>query len=345
MNCQGQATDGGSDTTSSRPDVPAPALPPDLPSELRAALDRLATGVSRKDLAARAAAQSQNYRAGGGSQAIRSQGDALAYAFTRLPATYAAAIAVFNAARQVCDLEPRSLLDIGAGPGTAAFAAAEAFAVLSDIRLVESNAGMRELGAALMAQSSRPVLRAASYHGSLAPAGAVPADLVVASYVAGELAPGDLAGFALALWAATAQALVVIEPGTPAGYGRIMRIRSLLIEAGAHVAAPCPHERGCPLAAPDWCHFAQRLPRSRDHQQVKGAFVPFEDEKFSYVVASRAPPCRIDARLLAPSRVTKGAITSKLCTAEGLVTDTVARRDGEAYRRCKSWRWGDGVSR
>ena len=118
-------------------------LPPDLPSELRAALDSLATGISRKDLAARAAAQSQNYRAGGGSQAIRSQDDALAYAFTRLPATYAAAIAVFNALREVCDLEPQSLLDIGAGPGTAAFAAAEAFGSLTSIRLVESNAEMR----------------------------------------------------------------------------------------------------------------------------------------------------------------------------------------------------------
>jgi ribosomal protein RSM22 (predicted rRNA methylase) len=325
--------------------VPPAALPPDLPAELRAALDRLATGISRKDLAARAAAQSQNYRAGGGSQAIRSQGDALAYAFTRLPATYAAAIAVFNAVRQVLDFEPRSLLDIGAGPGTAAFAAVEAFATLSDIRLVEANAGMRELGSALMAQSSHPVLRAASCYGSLGLAGAAPADLVVASYVAGELVPGDVAGFARALWAATVQALVVIEPGTPAGYGRIMQIRSLLIEAGAHVAAPCPHERGCPLVAPDWCHFAQRLPRSRDHQQVKGAFVPFEDEKFSYVVASRTPPRRIDARLLAPPRVTKVAVTSKLCTAEGLVADTATRRDGEAYRRRKSWRWGDGVSR
>jgi ribosomal protein RSM22 (predicted rRNA methylase) len=312
---------------------------------LRAALDRLATGTSRKDLAARAAAQSQNYRAGGGSQAIRSPSDALAYAFTRLPATYAAAIAVFNAVREVCDLEPQSLLDIGAGPGTAAFAAAEAFGTLSDIRLVEANAGMRELGAALMLEASRAALRAASYHGSLATARTAPADLVVASYVAGELAPSDLAGFAQALWAATAQALVVIEPGTPAGYGRIMQIRGLLIEAGAHVAAPCPHERDCPLVAPDWCHFAQRLPRSRDHQQVKGAFVPFEDEKFSYVVASRALPRRIDARVLAPPKVTKGAVTSKLCTAEGLVADTAARRDSEAYRRRKSWRWGDGVSR
>ena len=294
----------------------------------------------------RAAAQSQNYRAGGGSQAIRSRDDALAYAFTRLPATYAAAIAVFNALCEICDLEPRSLLDVGAGPSTAAFAASEAFAGLADIRLLEPNAHMQELGSALLAQAARPALRAASYHGSFAPRPAVaPADLVVASYVAGELVPNELASFAQALWAATAQVLVVIEPGTPAGYGRIMQIRGLLIGGGAHVAAPCPHERDCPLVAPDWCHFAQRLPRLRDHRRVKGANVPFEDEKFSYVVLSRAPPRRVDARVLAPPKLNKSAVTAELCTAQGVVTDSAARRDGDDYRRRNSWRWGDGVSR
>src|SRR5258708_26338555 len=96
-----------------------------------------------------------------------------------------------------------------------------------------------------------------------------PADLVVASYAAGEIAEGKLPRFAQLLWAATAGALVIIEPGTPTGYGRILRVRSELIAAGARVAAPCPHERECPLHPPDWCHFAQRLPRSRDHLHIK----------------------------------------------------------------------------
>jgi ribosomal protein RSM22 (predicted rRNA methylase) len=321
-------------------------LPPDLPPDLRAALDRLATGVSRKDLAARAAAQSQTYRTGGGSRDIRTRDDALAYAFARMPATYAAAIAVFNALREVCDLAPRSLIDIGAGPGTAAFAAMQAFPSLADIRLVEANAVMRALGHELLAQSEQPALRAASYgarpdHNTNAAA----ADLVTASYVAGEIAPAECTAFARMLWASTAQVLVVIEPGTPAGYQRIMQVRSLLIAEGAHVAAPCPHDEACPLTAPDWCHFAKRLPRSRDHLQVKGAEVPFEDEKFSYVVLVRHPPVRIDARVLAPPVVTKGAVTAKLCTADGVVHDVVARRDGATYRRNKSWRWGDAVDR
>jgi ribosomal protein RSM22 (predicted rRNA methylase) len=137
----------------------------------------------------------------------------------------------------------------------------------------------------------------------------------------------------------------VIEPGSPAGYGRIMEIRRLLTAAGAHVAAPCPHDGSCPLVAPDWCHFTQRLPRSRDHLQVKGASVPFEDEKFSYVVLGRGAPRRIEARVLAPPQVSKGEIVSKLCTPDGLVRDIAVRRDAEAYRRHKSWRWGDAVAR
>jgi ribosomal protein RSM22 (predicted rRNA methylase) len=254
---------------------------------------------------------------------------------------------VFDALREVHDIEPRSLLDVGAGPATAAFAATEAFDSLDEIRLVETNIEMQRLGSELLAGASNPALRSASYQGPLVrSAASKPADLVVASYVAGEVPPGELAGFAQTLSVASIQALVVIEPGTPAGYGRIIQIRDLLIAAGAHVAAPCPHERACPLVAPDWCHFAQRLPRSRDHLQVKGVNVPFEDEKFSYVVVTRARPLRhATARVLAPPQVAKSGITTKLCTAEGIVHEAAARRDRDAYRRHKSWRWGDGVSR
>jgi ribosomal protein RSM22 (predicted rRNA methylase) len=324
-------------------------LTSDLPPDLRAGLDTLAHGLSRKTLAGLAAAQSETYRAGGGSGAIRSADDALAYAFTRMPATYAAVIAVFEALIAACpDLQPRTLLDVGAGPGTATFAAARTFGEFSDIRLIDANARLRELALTLLAEANSTALRRASYlhgHAIALLADAAPADLVVASYVAGELPDADLPRFAQALWAATSEVLAVIEPGTPAGHGRVLRIRAELIAAGAHVAAPCPHDRACPLATPDWCHFTKRLPRSREHQQIKGAAVPFEDEKFSYVVASRTPPHRGDARVLAPPYVTKGAVEAKLCTAGGLVIETVARRDAAAYRAAKSWDWGDAVAR
>jgi ribosomal protein RSM22 (predicted rRNA methylase) len=332
-------------------------ISPDLPPDLKAALDQLAHGQSHKALADRASAQSRNYRGGGGSHTIASRDDALAYAFTRLPATYAAATAVFTGVHEALpEFRPRSALDVGAGPGTAIFAAVRVFETVGDARLIDANAHLRTLALTLMAEADSEVLRhvanqtigTQSYrHGdalALLP-GAEPADLVIASYAAGEIADGDLARFTQALWDATAGALAVIEPGTPAGYARILRMRGELIAAGAHVAAPCPHGRACPLQAPDWCHFAQRLPRSRDHLRVKGAEVPFEDEKFSYVVLSRGTPQAIEARVLAPPKISKSAATTKLCTDGGVVTDIAARRDHDAYRRRKSWRWGDSVAR
>ena len=63
---------------------------PDLPAELKAALDARLHGLSRNDAAERAAIISKTYRDGGGSGAIKSETDALAYALARMPATYAA---------------------------------------------------------------------------------------------------------------------------------------------------------------------------------------------------------------------------------------------------------------
>ena len=121
------------------------------------------------------------------------------------------------------------------------------------------------------------------------------------------------------MWAKTRDTLLVVEPGTPAGYARIIALRAQLIAAGAHVAAPCPHDGKCPLDAPDWCHFTQRLPRSRAHKQIKGAELPFEDEKFAYVALTRAPVARRPARVLAQPVVSKVEVTAKLCTPDGLV--------------------------
>src|SRR5258708_12723131 len=96
---------------------------PDLPAELKAGLDAKLQGLSRIDAAEAATLISQAYRDGGGSSAIRSEADALAYALARMPATYAAVSASLNALREISpDFAPSSLLHIGAAPGTATWA-------------------------------------------------------------------------------------------------------------------------------------------------------------------------------------------------------------------------------
>jgi ribosomal protein RSM22 (predicted rRNA methylase) len=321
-------------------------IAPELPAELKAALEVKLQGLSRNDAAERATLISQTYRDGGDSSAIRSGPDALAYALARMPATYAAVTASLNA---LCAIRPgfapASLLDVGAGPGTATWAAAEAFASLQSFTLLDANGALRALALDLVRDSAR--LRDLSYvhrEARAALADAPTADLVVASYVIGEISDAERSALAEQMWAKSRDTLLIVEPGTPAGYARIIALRQQLIASGAHVVAPCPHDGGCPLTAPDWCHFTQRLPRSRAHRHLKGAELAFEDEKFSYLALSRAPVARRPARVLAQPVVTKVEVSAKLCTADGLLMTKVPRRARADYARARRWRWGDAVA-
>jgi ribosomal protein RSM22 (predicted rRNA methylase) len=167
------------------------------------------------------------------------------------------------------------------------------------------------------------------------------ADLVLASYVLAELPLEQMAQTVDRLWAATKQALVLIEPGTPQGFQRLHIIRDHMLKRGAHLVAPCTHAAACPMAGDDWCHFKVRLARSREHMHAKGAIVPFEDESFSYLVMAREKLPLRGARILAPPEVSKGGIALQLCDSRGLTTQTIARRDKGQYKIAKHKRWGE----
>jgi ribosomal protein RSM22 (predicted rRNA methylase) len=321
-------------------------IPPDLPAALKATLEARLHGQSRQDAAQRAARISQTYRGGGTSGTITTEADALAYAVVRMPATYAAVAASLNALTEVRpDFAPTTLLDVGAGPGTASFAAAEAFASLASFAALDANPALRTL--ALVLADDTGWLSGLTYALGAARtliARAEPADLVITSYMIGELSDAERAALVASLWDKTRDTLVLVEPGTPAGYARIIAARSQLIAAGAQVAAPCPHDQACPLLAPDWCHFVQRLARSRAHKQVKDVDVPFEDEKFTYLALTRTPLARPAARVLAPPVITKVAATAKLCRADGTMQIAgVPRRDKQAFAAARRWNWGDSM--
>ena len=320
----------------------------DLPPELTAALARESHGLSRSDAARRAGTMSDTYRSGGGSSVIADARDALAYALVRMPATFAAVAACLDAVAVARpDFAPQSLIDAGAGPGTATWAARAAFPSLQNIAMLDANPALRDLAQRLSAVS--PALRNAAYRLGDAATGlgaVAAADLTVASYVIAELDAPAAARLIERLWEKTSGVLLLVEPGTPDGFRRILAARTQLIAAGAHVLAPCPHAAPCPMthlmAEPAWCHFAQRLARSRDHLRIKQADVPFEDEKYSYVAVSRPSAAARDSRVVATPRLSKAAVALRLCTPAGQLAEVaVPRRDKPAYAAARRLRWGD----
>jgi ribosomal protein RSM22 (predicted rRNA methylase) len=320
-----------------------------LPHHITHALDALLQGVSRTDLAQRAARLSRSYRAGeASSNAIVSFSDALAYAVARMPATFAAVSAALTyTAELLPDWQPESVLDLGAGPGTAAFAALDQWPDIRHITMVERNAACRSLARALAEASPVSALSSAQIADLNLAAGASDwpaADLVVAAYVLVELRDAEVLRVVQSALRNARQVLVFVEPGTPAGFERVRLARAALIDAGAHTIAPCPHDHACPIIAPDWCHFSVRLARSRDHRITKQAEQSFEDEKYSYLAVSRSlHPAKCAPRVIAPPRVSKGDVTLRVCDVAGLTERRISRHDKLDYKAAKKLGWGDIV--
>jgi ribosomal protein RSM22 (predicted rRNA methylase) len=315
-----------------------------LPAWIAAALQSKLENVSRNVLRDRAQAISDAYRAGGSSEIIKSDIDALAYAVVRLPATYAAVhAALAHTIEMVPEFKPQSILDIGCGPGTAAWAALETWPSVMKATLIDRNPRLldfaRELGG-----SHRAGIEFVQGEMAKSVAAWPSADVVMASYALTEIPAPGLGDILSALWDRAQKMLVIVEPGTVAGFQRILTYRDALIAQGAHIVAPCSHDGLCPLAGHErWCHFGARLPRSRDHLIVKDADVPFEDEKYSYLVARKDAGAAWGHRVLATPKVNKAAVTLTLCAPERTEERIVERRQKDAYKAAKRLDWGDTI--
>ena len=337
--------------------TPAPA------DSLRTALDTALDGIPPRRVAQAVERLMTQYRGGGTPGAgpvLRDRADVVAYAAYRMPATFAAMHAALAALARAMPAgwTPGHHVDLGGGTGAAAWAVSTVWADQRPVTVLDRAEAALALGRELAA--ARPALSRARWHTArfgAAPTDPVPdlaaatgpapdpAALATLGYVLGELTAQEQAAVVAAA-ARAAGAVVVVEPGTPDGYARVIAARTALTDAGLRIAAPCPHSAGCPVApGADWCHFSVRVSRSPLHRQVKGGSLGYEDEKFAYVAAVHpavAPVRPAAARVLRRPQFRKGHVLLDLCGVDGTwARTTVTRRQGTAYRAARAAAWGD----
>ena len=315
-----------------------------LPADLQSAIDREAGPFDRRRLLNAARELHARYDCGDfHGPAISGPEHRIAYLQARLPATYAAVVHVLEAVRnRFPALELKSLADLGAGPGTAFWAVLSCFPELRAATLVEQDVGMAALGRRLADHNPRAQLVQTKWmQQDVTGSVLAPHDAVVISYVLGELAPANLRNLVEKAWTSTKTLLAIIEPGTPRNFQAVLAARQMLIAAGAHIAAPCPHHQACPMAGDDWCHFAVRVQRSADHRRLKEGTLSYEDEKFSYLVASRQPMEWPAARIVRHPLFHPGHVKMTLCAVGGLRQETIGKSQKDRYRAARHARWGD----
>ena len=315
-----------------------------LPEDLTHAIEELTAEVLPSELARGAAALTGAYRE---TQRARPQLDDLrraAYLVTRLPATYEVLSRVLQETKlRIPGLRVTSMLDLGAGPGTAMWAVTEVFPELAQAVSIEDSTEWIAIGRQLASKPQRESIRSSEWRqGSVA--GPLPArsfDLVTLSYVLNELRPSERPQVVRAAWERTSKLLIIAEPGTPAGFEHIREVRRELIADDGHMVAPCPHANDCPMRGDNWCHFATRVQRSSKHRSAKGADLGYEDEKYSYVVFGREPVDLTGGRVLRHPRKHSGHVDFEVCTSEGLRPVTLSRKQGEKYKHARATEWGD----
>ncbi|MFJ3301965.1 small ribosomal subunit Rsm22 family protein [Streptomyces sp. NPDC086549] len=319
------------------------ALPP--AEALRTALAGLLDGLPPKQAAGAVERLIANYRGQTPTDApiLRDRADVAAYAAYRMPATFEAVRAALEAfAAAVPGWVPGSQVDVGGGTGAATWAVSATWDGVRPVTVLDWAEPALALGREIAA--ANPALRDVRWQRSRIGAALTieSTALVTVSYVLNELSEADRTALVDAA-AAAAQAVVIVEAGTPAGYARVIEARDRLIDAGFQVAAPCPHSVACPIVpGTDWCHFSARVSRSSLHRQVKGGSLAYEDEKFSYVAAARFPVAPAAARVVRRPQIRKGQVLLDLCEAdEHLRRTTVTKRHGDLYKAARDADWGD----
>jgi ribosomal protein RSM22 (predicted rRNA methylase) len=301
----------------------------------------------------------------------RAQARALGYLAARFPATYAAVGAALKQVPDAALAGCESVLDLGAGPGTATWALIARLPGLKTARLLESNAEM--LGHAQALAGVYPDLKVSFHSGDLVEQLrlAAPADLVVMAYVLSELDEAAQEALLQAAWDKARRGLFLLEPGTPETSRRVLAARAQWVGLGGRLIAPCPQAGACPMdparprrdeaagkgkqgkspAGPPqdlpWCHFSVRLERRGLHKAVKGGGLGYEDEKFSWVYVSKdlalspAAPFRLHSD---PRRVNRN-INLDVCDADGKRRTLFYKRRETAFgvrHAARQRHWGDG---
>ncbi|MBP3917992.1 MAG: methyltransferase domain-containing protein [Clostridia bacterium] len=285
---------------------------------------------------------------------ITKKEEVLAYAVTRMPATFGAVYTALSETLSALSENDRAsihtVLDLGAGTGAASLAAAalsaEFLPNITSITAVEREAEMLALGKQLTAAlpfvhwENKDAITALNTY---AKEGRT-FDLIIASYMTNELSERSRSMILPLLMQTANTCLLLTEPGTKIGAAILRRTRQTLISLGASVCAPCPGSMVCPMTeeSGDWCHFTCRVARSKLHKQLKGGDVPYEDEKFSYLGISMKPALPCHARILRHPQKDPGRISLVLCTQNGMEQVSVTKKDKPYFTMARKASCGDG---
>ncbi len=315
----------------------------DIPEELKDAIKELLAKNKTNEIIENAQIISNRYRNndGKGRRLLTEQNEAISYAISRMPATYSAVYSAVYQTIENYNENLETLLDIGAGTGAVTWAVNELLEI-TEGKCLERENNMINIGKQLMRNTKMSKVKWEQFD-VLQDDIVEKADIVITSYMINELPENEKETVIKKMWNATNKLLIIIEPGTPAGFNNILKVREKLLNNGGYIIAPCSHQGECKIPKDDWCAFYTRVFRSTIHKQAKKGELGYEDEKFSYIAFSKVPIKINGDRILRHPQIYKGYVNVKLCTKDGIQERKYSKKDGEIYKKVRKLDAGEKI--
>lgn len=315
----------------------------DLPIEIKRYIENELNVINKTDLHNNAKTISINYRLneGKGKRLLKSEEEALAYAISRMPATYGAIYDSLKHSLEIYNPSIKTMADIGAGTGAGAIAVNELLDV-EKIECYEREEAMQKIGKNIFNNYDNLSEKTNwnkfdIYEDNITEK----YDLVITSYMLNEISNEKKDIIVEKLWNISDKMLLIVEPGTMQGYKNIMNAKKKLIDLGAKIIAPCKTNE-CKIPQDDWCNFSCRVQRTKVHRELKDGDVPYEDEKYIYIAVTKEEINKTNKkRILRHPMIYSGFIKLKTCDEEGIKEITISKKDKEKFKIARKSEAGD----
>lgn len=315
----------------------------DLPIEIKRYIENELNTISKNELQNNAKNISINYRTneGEGKRLLKSEEEAVAYAISRMPATYGAVYNSLKHSLEIYNQNIKTVADLGAGTGAGSIAVNELLDV-EKIECFEREDAMQRIGKKIFDNYDNLSERATWNEFDICKDEINEKyDLVVVSYMLNEISDDKKDIIIEKLWKIFDKMLLIVEPGTMQGYKNIINAKKKLIEKGGRIVAPC-RSNECKLPENDWCNFSCRVQRTKIHKELKEGNVPYEDEKYIYIAVTKEKIKDTDKkRILRHPMIYSGFVKLKVCGKDEIKEITITKKDKEKFKVARKAEAGD----
>lgn len=317
----------------------------ELPFSVRMYIENEINNININSLKIESEKISNNYRKKNrnGKSLLKEQNEAIAYAITRMPATYGAVSKSIEKLIEIYTPNITTVADIGAGTGSVGIAVNELLDV-KEIECFEREENMIDIGKLILSNYSEGSSKIKwtklditqdqinnEY------------DMVISAYMINELNEKDINNVIEKMWNISKDIILIVEPGTVQGYKNIMKVKDKLVEMGGNIIAPCISKK-CNLQQNDWCNFYSRVQRTKIHKKLKSGDLPYEDEKFIYIAISKKEKIiNNKSRIIRHPLLYNGYIKLKICTDKGIEELIISKKEKERFQHAKKLNHGDMI--